>query len=82
MTRIENMCVGCETCTLGHGCELLRVKIIECDTCGCEDDVMYRIGDQDYCESCANDFLNGIFAVEYSVTQKAELLDEHVERLN
>lgn len=72
MREIENQCVGCETCTLGNGCSLLRVEVFTCDICG--DSAKYRIDNADYCDECAGRFLNDLFN-ELPVTEKAEALD-------
>jgi len=77
--RIENECVDCETCTLGSGCPLLRVEVIECDNCGEPAD--YHIEDSDYCESCAIDYLKDLFTESFSVGQMAEVLDCEFEDL-
>jgi len=78
MRTIENQCVGCETCTLGSGCPLLKVEVIECDSCG--DPAEYHIDDSDYCERCAIEYLNRIFN-ECTIDEMAEMLDCHFERL-
>ena len=79
MRTVENQCVGCETCTLGSGCSLLRVEVFTCDVCG--DDADYHIGGKDYCEECENKYLNDRFD-ELAVTEKAEVLDINCTRLD
>lgn len=78
MKRIENHCVGCETCTLGYGCSQLNVVIFYCDECG-DPDAKYRIDNRDYCEECAEKYLDSIFHCINSIREKAEILDVEFE---
>ena len=79
MREIENQCVGCETCTLGSGCPLLRVEVITCDVCG--DEAKYSIDDQDYCADCAAERLKEIFD-SLSIEEQAEVLDVNCKRID
>jgi len=81
MIEIENQCVGCETCTLGSGCSLLHVQCIYCDECG-SDEAKYHIENMDYCEECANKYLDELFHDISSVEEKAELLDLNCNRID
>lgn len=74
MQTVENQCVGCETCTLGMGCSLRHVIISTCDECGL-DDAKYHIDGKDYCEECADKYLNQLFIDSFSIPQKAEIID-------
>ena len=76
MLRIENQCVGCETCTLGSGCSLLNVWVYECDECG--EDAAYRIDGVDYCENCARKMLEDTIA-ECTIDEMADMLDLKIE---
>ena len=78
MRRIENQCVGCETCTLGSGCSLLHVVVYSCDRCG--DDAEYHIDGLDYCTECAEEYLNSLFH-SLDIEEKAEVIDASIESL-
>jgi len=78
MRKIENHCVGCETCTLGLGCSLLNVLVFYCDVCG-DPDAKYHIDGMDYCENCAHEYLDGLFHDVFSITEKAEIVSADYE---
>lgn len=78
MRIIENHCVGCETCTLGLGCSQLNVLVIYCDICG-DSDAKYHIDDLDYCEECANQYLDDLFHDSFTVKEKADIIDVSYE---
>lgn len=78
MIRKENLCVGCETCTLGRGCPLLNVTVYECDVCGQE--AVYQIEDQDLCAECAHEVLDEQFS-GLSLTEKAEAIGAELRML-
>lgn len=78
MRRLENQCVGCDTCTLGHGCPMLNVQVVECDRCG--DSAAFNIDGEDYCFDCALDMLKEEFN-RYSISEMAEMLDKNCEEV-
>lgn len=77
--KIENYCVGCETCTLGYGCPLLHVETYYCDLCDCGE-VEYRVDDLDLCQDCANKYLNDMFN-ECTMEEKAEMLGVNYKQI-
>lgn len=54
MVRIENHCVGCETCVFLY-CELVDVPVYYCDICGEQIpyDEVQNMDDNDVCPTCA-----------------------------
>lgn len=81
MRTYINNCVGCPTemgC-LGNSCPYLNVPMDICDVCGKE--AGYRIDDYDMCETCAAEYLEGLFR-DLSVSEMAELLDVEVVDLD
>lgn len=81
MLIIEDQCVGCETCTLGHGCPLLHVTYYMCDNCK-ESEAIYRIDGTDYCETCAEEYLDNLFHEIDTISEKAEVIGINCERIN
>lgn len=71
MIKNENLCVGCETCTLGSACPLLNATTYECDVCGQE--AAYRIEEYDLCSECAHKYLDEQFG-GLPLTEKAEAM--------
>lgn len=79
MTTYENNCVGCETCTLGSGCPMLRQEVVTCDLCG--DDAVYQIDGTDCCEECAAKYLAEIFKENYTVKEMASMVNAKLQEL-
>lgn len=50
MIRIENECVGCETCL--PFCSLEKVPRLYCDKCGQEVDRLFEVNGEQWCEDC------------------------------
>ena len=76
----DDLCVHCPA-EMGcrDGCPYINRYHYECDICG-SDDAEYQIEYEDYCEDCADKYLNDIFN-QYTVDEKARLLNVQVERL-
>ena len=57
----ESGCVDCGLPCLGHSCQYYEVEVAYCDDCGEEAD--YEIDGGDYCENCAEKFLQESFDI-------------------
>ena len=56
MIRYENQCCDCATESypcLGSNCPNRNVRILECDSCGEEADVLYIVENEELCRECA-----------------------------
>ena len=73
MRRYENECVGCppEMGCIGIACPYRNVMVNYCDICG--EEARYKIYDEDYCEDCAEKFLQEEFG-QLTISEKAGLL--------
>lgn len=82
MEIIEDNCVGCppELGCLGNSCPYRSVRVFICDTCQ-EENAEYKMDGSDFCESCANQYLNDLFN-DLTVAEKAELLEIELKELN
>ena len=79
MRKSENLCVGCETCTLGSACSLLHASVAVCDICG-DDNAQFVIDDREMCFDCAYEYLNDAFA-ELDMDEKAKALGARFETI-
>lgn len=76
MKRTENNCLGCKELglpCLGNSCPNKTSEITYCDRCD-RSVAEYHITGNDYCESCAEEYLKELFA-ELSIFEKADALD-------
>ena len=82
MLEYENQCVGCVLPCLGPSCKYLKVPVFYCDQCG--EYARYRYDGEDYCESCFEKMLDGVFE-DLTIIEKAQVWDvdyEDVEDLD
>lgn len=82
MIRYESDCVGCPTemgC-LGSACPYQNIEVHDCDECGAKDSAKYEMDNTEFCEKCAEEWLQNIFD-QYSVTEKAEALDVDIKTI-
>ena len=68
----ESYCVDCGLPCLGKFCPNHLRTNYYCNKC--EECAKYQIEDNDYCESCANEYLQQIFN-DLSIAQKTKILD-------
>ena len=54
MIKYEDECVGCEHC-MGKVCPNLNVKHLYCDRCGCEENSLWKLEDEELCKDCVFD---------------------------
>lgn len=84
MRKIENHCCDCAVpgypCR-GSSCELRRVPVDYCDSDGCDNNAEYRIDGDDYCEDCANEYLQNEFD-NLTLSEKAEALKVDLEKID
>lgn len=81
MTRVEDQCVGCPTemgC-LGQACPNRNVRIVICDDCG--DTAICNIEGQDFCENCAEHYVNSNFEL-LELSEKARLLEMNYYKID
>lgn len=72
MKKIESFCVSCGLPCLGRACPNHSGTVYYCDECG--DYAKYQIENNDYCESCAKEYIQEAFD-DLTMSEKAELLD-------
>lgn len=75
MRKYENQCVECPP-WMGCNesvCPYANVAIDYCDQCGV-DGAKYRINGDDYCEDCANEYLQEVFD-DLTTSEKADILN-------
>lgn len=77
MTRYESGCVNCGLPCWGKACPNYRVKTMICDTC--KDEAEYTIEGEDFCKSCAKQYLLQVIKDNYSVEELCEILDMEYE---
>lgn len=82
MVKYESHCVGChsELGCLGSICPYINVPVYYCDVCGC-DNARYEIDSEHFCETCAERYLNETFDEQYSISEKAELVEIDLKEL-
>lgn len=82
MVNYENHCVSChrELGCLGSTCPYINVPVYYCDECGC-DNASYEIEGEHFCETCAERYLNEIFDDNYTILEKAELIEVDMREL-
>ncbi len=76
MVKIEDHCVGCprEIGCLGQLCPYQNVEVHYCDICG-DESPEYMVEDKEYCESCAEDYVDGYFK-GLTISEKMEIAEE------
>ncbi len=75
MVRYESDCVGCPSgmgC-LGSSCPYQNIEAYDCDECGAKNAAIYKMEDQEFCEKCAEEWLQECFD-NLSIEEKAEAL--------
>lgn len=72
MEKIESFCVSCGLPCLGKYCPNYSSSVYYCDEC--KDYADYQIGDKDFCEACAEEYMQNAFD-DLTLSEKAELLD-------
>ena len=80
MVQIENKCIECDrqmSC-LSNMCDYGNVKKYYCDRCNSY--AIYRIGDEDMCKDCAEQYCNDLWC-GLSIEDKCELLEVYFERI-
>lgn len=50
--KYESQCVSCRFPCRHEDCKNYKVKVLICDDCGEESDMLYRFGDEELCEDC------------------------------
>ena len=50
--RYESQCVNCGFPCRYEACPNYKVRILECDRCGSEEDKLYDYGGEEICEEC------------------------------
>lgn len=62
---------------MGSACKYKDVRVYYCDQCKTAY-AKYRINDKDYCEECAEEYIQGIFD-DLILSEQAELLGIYVD---
>ncbi len=70
--KIETECVSCQLPCLGKSCPYYEVEVAYCDDCG--EEAKYEIEGDDYCQDCAEKYLEECFN-NLSIKDKADCLD-------
>ena len=80
MRKYEDYCVQCpsEMGCLGNICPNRNVPIDYCDIC--KNYAIYRIGDDDYCEICAQQYLKDEFN-DLALFEQAEVLNIDIREI-
>ncbi|MCM1168063.1 MAG: hypothetical protein NC299_18180 [Lachnospiraceae bacterium] len=76
--RDECVCCSPEMGCLGRSCPYVDVVVTICDRC--KEDAIYNINGEDFCETCAEEYLMELFQ-ECSLKEQAKRLDVDFEEL-
>lgn len=79
MIKIESECVDCQLPCIKSKCPYRRVERIVCDVC-VEEIAEYIIDGEEYCEQCAEEYLNNTFD-GLSLSEKAKALDVQLKEI-